>query len=219
MEIPFNRVTTVGREWEYTRSVVESGQIGGGGAFTRRCEELLEQVLGAPRVLLTTSGTHALELAAMLLDIQDGDEVILPSFTFVSTANAFKLAGARLVFADIRPDTLNIDPADVARKATARTRCIVPVHYAGVGCDLDELRTVGGQSGARVVEDNAHGLMGAFCGRPLGVHGWLAVQSFCQGRRKIRPPWRRKTRPSGGGSEFLNAASRGELQEVGSAAC
>ena len=139
MEIPFNQVAVVGNEWEYTRSVVESGQIGGGGVFTRRCEELLEHVLGAPRVLLTTSGTHALELAAMLLEPEAVDEVILPSFTFVSTANAFRRAGARLVFADVQPDTLNLDAADVARKMTKRTRCIVPVHYAGVGCELDEL--------------------------------------------------------------------------------
>lgn len=178
MEIPFNRVTVVGNEWEYTRSVVESGQIGGGGVFTKRCEELLEHALGAPRVLLTTSGTHALELAAMLLEPEAVDEVILPSFTFVSTANAFRRAGARLVFADIRPDTLNLDAEDVARKITARTRCIVPVHYAGVGCELDELETLAERSGARIVEDNAHGLFGSFRGRPLGTHGWMATLSF-----------------------------------------
>ena len=178
MQIPFNRVTVVGNEWEYARSVVESGQIGGGGAFTRRCEELLEHALDVPRVLLTTSGTHALELAAMLLAPEPADEVILPSFTFVSTANAFSRAGARLVFADIRPDTLNLDPADVARKMTRRTRCIVPMHYAGVGCDLDELGTLAEQSGARIVEDNAHGLFGSFRGRPLGAHGWMATLSF-----------------------------------------
>ena len=178
MEIPFNRVTVVGNEWECTRSVVESGQIGGGGVFTRRCEELLEHELGAPRVLLTTSGTHALELAAMLLEPEAVDEVILPSFTFVSTANAFKLAGARLVFADIRPDTLNLDAADVARKMTKRTRCIVPVHYAGVGCELDELGRLAELGGARIVEDNAHGLFGSFRGRPLGTHGWTATLSF-----------------------------------------
>ena len=178
MEIPFNQVAVVGNEWEYTRSVVESGQIGGGGVFTRRCEELLEHVLGAPRVLLTTSGTHALELAAMLLEPEAVDEVILPSFTFVSTANAFRRAGARLVFADVQPDTLNLDAADVARKMTERTRCIVPVHYAGVGCELDELSELAEQSGARIIEDNAHGLLGSFKGRPLGTHGWMATLSF-----------------------------------------
>ena len=178
MKIPFNRVTVVGDEWEYTRQVLESGQVGGGGEFTRRCEVILEEVLGAPRVLLTTSGTHALELAAMLLDLRPGDEVILPSFTFVSTANAFKLAGAELVFADVCGDTLNIDPADVSRKVTSRTRCIVPVHYAGVGCDLDRLRSVAQDAQAEIIEDNAHGLMGMFDGRPLGTHGWLGVQSF-----------------------------------------
>ena len=178
MEIPFNRVTVVGNEWEYIRGVVESGQIGGGGVFTRRCEELLERELGAPRVLLTTSGTHALELAAMLLEPEAVDEVILPSFTFVSTANAFRLAGARLVFADIRPDTLNLDAADVARKMTNRTRCIVPVHYAGVGCELDELSRLVEPCGARIIEDNAHGLFGSFRGRPLGTHGWTATLSF-----------------------------------------
>ncbi len=178
MVIPFNRVSSTGKEWEYTRSVVESGQIGGGGVFTERCEHLLEQILGAPRVLLTTSGTHALELAAMLLELQPGDEVVVPSFTFVSTANAFKLAGGTLVFADVRPDTLNLDPADVAHKVTSRTRCIVPVHYAGVGCDLAQLSDLAADRNIRLVEDNAHGLMGSFEGRPLGTHGWLAIQSF-----------------------------------------
>lgn len=178
MPIPFNQVTALGDEWAYTRSVVETGQVGGGGVFTRRCEALLEEVLGAPRVLLTTSGTHALELAAMLLDTQPGDEVIVPSFTFVSTANAFKLTGATIVFADIRPDTLNIDPDDVATKITPRTRCIVPVHYAGVGCDMDDLRSLAAKPGIRIIEDNAHGLMGSYRGRLLGTHGWLAAQSF-----------------------------------------
>ena len=178
MAIPFNQVTALGEEWTYTRSVVESGQVGGGGEFTQRCEALLERILGAPRVLLTTSGTHALELAAMLLDTRPGDEVIVPSFAFVSTANAFKLTGASLVFADIGPDTLNLDPDDVAHKVTSRTRCIVPVHYAGVGCEMDELQRLTEGTGIRVVEDNAHGLMGTYRGRQLGTLGWLGIQSF-----------------------------------------
>ena len=140
MEIPFNRVAVVGNEWEYTRSVVESGQIGGGGGFTRRCEELLEHELGAPRVLLTTSGTHALELAAMLLEPEAVDEVILPSFTFVSTANAFRLAGARLVFADIRPR----HPQPRCRRCGAEDDQANTLHctgaLSGVGCGYCQVK-------------------------------------------------------------------------------
>ena len=183
--IPFNCVTAVGDEWDYVRSVVQSGQVGGGGVFTRRCEGLLEKVLGSPKVLLTTSGTHALELAAMLLDVRTGDEVILPSFTFVSTASAFMRAGATVVFADVRPDTLNLDGADVARKLTARTRCIVPVHYAGVACDMDELTELADGCGARVVEDNAHGLFGTSRGRPLGVFAKYVVHPEHSGKNGV----------------------------------
>jgi dTDP-4-amino-4,6-dideoxygalactose transaminase len=131
--IPFNRPTFAGNELAYVREAVEGGHISGDGPFTRRCEALLEQELGAPRVLLTTSCTHALELAAMLLDVGAGDEVVVPSFTFVSGANAFALRGARIVFADVRPDTLNLDEEQLGGLVNERTRAVVPTHYAGVG--------------------------------------------------------------------------------------
>jgi dTDP-4-amino-4,6-dideoxygalactose transaminase len=139
---------------------------------------MLERLLGVPRVLLTPSGTHALELIALLLDIRPGDEVIIPSFTFVSTANAFVLRGARPVFADIRPDTLNLDEAQLERLITPRTRAIVAVHYAGVGCEMDAILEIAARHGIAVVEDNAHGLFGTYKGRYLGTFGSLAALSF-----------------------------------------
>jgi dTDP-4-amino-4,6-dideoxygalactose transaminase len=138
----------------------------------------LEQLLGVPRVLLTTSCTHALELAALLLDIQPGDEVICPAFTFVSTINAFVLRGARPVFVDVRPDTLNLDETQLEARITPRTRLILPVHYAGVGCEMDAILEIAERHGLPVVEDNAHGLFGKYRGHPLGAFGALAAQSF-----------------------------------------
>jgi dTDP-4-amino-4,6-dideoxygalactose transaminase len=139
---------------------------------------LLEQILGVPKALVTTSCTHALEMAALLLDVQPGDEVIVPSFTFVSTANAFALRGARIVFADIRPDTLNLDETKLEPLITPRTKVIVPVHYAGVGCEMDAICDVARRYKIVVVEDNAHGLFGKYQGRWLGTFGSLATQSF-----------------------------------------
>jgi dTDP-4-amino-4,6-dideoxygalactose transaminase len=176
--IPFNRATLVGGELELIREAVESGHISGDGPFTRRCEELLVELVGCERALLTTSCTHALELAALLLEVGPGDEVIVPSFTFVSTAAAFALRGATPVFADVRPDTLNLDERALESLVTERTRAIVPVHYAGVGCELDAIDEVAAGAGAVVVEDNAHGLPGSYRGRPLGSLGALATQSF-----------------------------------------
>jgi dTDP-4-amino-4,6-dideoxygalactose transaminase len=176
--IPFNKPTLTGREFRYITEALESGQISGDGVFTRRCHALLQEVLGARKVLLTTSCTHALEMCALLLDVQQGDEVILPSFTFVSTVNAFVLRGARPVFSDITADTLNIDPAHVERLVSPRTRAIVPVHYAGIGCEMDALLATARRHGIEVVEDNAHGLFGKYRGRPLGTIGGLGVQSF-----------------------------------------
>lgn len=176
--IPFNRVALTGNELVYIQQVVEQGQIAGNGSFTRRCEAVLEQVLGCPRALLTTSCTHALEMAAMLLDLAPGDEVVVPTFTFVSTANAFVLHGARPVFADIRPDTLNIDEAQLPSLVTPRTRAVVPVHYAGVGCEMDAIGEIARAHSLAVVEDNAHGLFGTYRGRPLGTFGATATQSF-----------------------------------------
>jgi dTDP-4-amino-4,6-dideoxygalactose transaminase len=183
--IPFNRPTFAGNELAYVREAVEGGHISGDGPFTRRCEALLEQELGVPRVLLTTSCTHALELAAILLDVGEGDEVVVPSFTFVSGANAFALRGARVVFADVRPDTLNLDERQLGELVSERTRAIVPTHYAGVGCELDAIVAAAGRVGAAVVEDNAHGLFGRYRGRPLGTFGALAAQSFHETKNVI----------------------------------
>jgi len=176
--IPFNKPALTGNETAYITQAVASGQISGDGSFTHRCHSLLEAELGVRKALLTTSCTHALEMAALLLDLQPGDEVILPSFTFVSTANAFALRGARPVFADIRPDTLNINESRLERLITPRTRVICVVHYAGVGCEMDQILEIAARHGLPVVEDNAHGLFGAYRGRPLGSLGRLATQSF-----------------------------------------
>ena len=178
LRIPFNRASLLGHELDFVAQSVENGHISGDGPFTRRCESLLEEQLGVPRALLTTSCTHALELAALLLDIGPSDEVVVPAFTFVSGANAFALRGAKLVFADVRQDTLNLDERQVDELVTERTRAIVPTHYAGVGCELDAIGAVAARVGAAVVEDNAHGLFGTYRGRPLGTFGALAAQSF-----------------------------------------
>lgn len=176
--IPFNRPAMVGNELRYIADAVARGHTSGDGYFTLRCQALLEAELDAPKVLLTTSCTHALEMAALLLDVRPGDEVILPSFTFVSTANAFALRGARLVFGDVRPDTLNLDEAQLPRLVSPRTKAIVVVHYAGVGCEMDAIMDVASRQRIAVIEDNAHGLFGRYRGRPLGTFGAFATQSF-----------------------------------------
>jgi len=176
--IPFNRAAAIGREYEYMAQAVANGHISGDGPFTKRCEAFLERELGAQKALLTTSCTHALEMAALLLDFKAGEEVILPAYTFVSTVNAFVLRGARPVFADIRPDTLNLDEKLLERHVSPRTRAIVVVHYAGVGCEMDSIMEISARSGLAVVEDNAHGLFGRFRGRRLGSFGCFATQSF-----------------------------------------
>jgi len=176
--IPFNRPTLVGGEMEAVGAAIASGHIAGDGPFTRRCGEILETSVGCARALLTTSCTHALEMAALLLNLKPGDEVIIPAFTFVSTVNAFVLRGVTPVFADVQPGTLNIDPVHVEYLITARTRAVVVVHYAGVACDMDAIMRVANKAGIAVVEDNAHGLFGTFRGRQLGTFGVLATQSF-----------------------------------------
>ena len=176
--IPFNRPSLVGREHDYMRQAIEQGHLSGDGAFTKQCHALLEQTTGAPKALLTTSCTHALDMAALLLDIQPGDEVIMPSFTFVSTVNAFALRGAQPIFADIRPDTLNLDESRLEALVTPRAKAIVPVHYAGVGCEMDAIAKVADHFNLAVVEDNAHGLFGKYKDRYLGSFGCLATQSF-----------------------------------------
>jgi dTDP-4-amino-4,6-dideoxygalactose transaminase len=178
INIPFNRPSFVGNELAYIGQAIERWQISGDGYFTKQCHQLLELEIGVRKVLLTTSCTHALEMAAILLDIQPGDEVIVPSFTFVSTVNAFVLRGAKPVFIDIRPDTLNLDEAKLERLITPRTRAVVPVHYAGVGCEMDAVMDIASRHNVPVVEDNAHGLFGKYKGRPLGTFGCLATQSF-----------------------------------------
>jgi dTDP-4-amino-4,6-dideoxygalactose transaminase len=175
---PFNRSSLQGRELEYIFESVKNGQIAGDQSFSRRCQALLEAKTGCHRALVTTSCTHALEMAALLLEVGPGDEVILPSFTFVSTANAFVLRGATPVFADIRPDTLNLDETRLESLITERTRAIVPVHYGGIGCEMDAILALAARHGIAVVEDNAHGLFGKYRGRWLGTFGCLATQSF-----------------------------------------
>jgi len=176
--IVFSRVTLAGPESEYVSQALANHFIAGDGPFTERCHRLLENSLGVRRALLTTSCTHALEMAALLLDVGPEDEVIVPSFTFVSTANAFALRGARMVFADIRPDTLNLDENQLERLITPRTKVIVPVHYAGVGCEMDAIGAVAAKHGIAIVEDNAHGLFAKYRGRWLGTFGAMAAQSF-----------------------------------------
>ncbi len=176
--IPFNRPVVVGKEFDYMQQAIANMHISGDGVFTRQCQAFLEQELGIAKALLTASCTDALEMAALLLDIQPGDEVIVPSFTFVSTINAFVLRGARPVFADIRPDTLNLDENQLERLITARTKAIAVVHYAGVACEMDAILDVTARHNLPVVEDNAHGLFGKYRGKYLGTLGCLATQSF-----------------------------------------
>jgi dTDP-4-amino-4,6-dideoxygalactose transaminase len=177
-KIPFNRPSFEGNEQQYITQAIHQKHISGDGVFTRRCQELLESDLGVQKALLTTSCTDALELSALLLNLQPGDEVIIPSFTFVSTANAFALRGAKIRFADIRPDTLNMDENHVERLLSERTRAIVPVHYAGVACEMEALCDLADQAGAVIIEDNAHGLYGKHNGQWLGTFGAMATQSF-----------------------------------------
>ena len=176
--IPFNRPCLTGNELIYVAECIRRGHLAGDGHFTRKCRQFLEQELGVPSVLLVTSCTHALEMAALLLDIQPGDEVIVPAFAFVSTVNAFVLRGAKPVFVDIRRDTLNLDESKLARSITPRTKAVVPLHYAGVGCEMDKIMEIARSAKVAVVEDNAHGLFGGYRGKTLGTFGCLATQSF-----------------------------------------
>ena len=177
-DIPFNKPCLAGNELRYIAEAIAAGHSAGDGQFTRRCHHWLEQELGVGKALLTTSCTHALEMAAILLNVRPGDEVIVPAFTFVSTVNAFVLRGATPVFVDIRPDTLNLDETLIESHITPRTRAILAVHYAGVGCEMDAIAGIAARHGLTVVEDNAHGLFGKYRGRLLGTIGALATQSF-----------------------------------------
>jgi len=178
LRVDFNRPVIVGHEMEYMAEAVANAHISGDGPFTKKCHALLQEALGIPKALLTTSCTHALEMAAILLDIKDGDEVIVPDFTFVSTVNAFVLRGARPIFLDIRPDTLNVDESKLEAAITPRTKAVLPVHYAGVGCEMGAIMDVAQRHNVAVVEDNAHGLFGKYKGQFLGTFGVMATQSF-----------------------------------------
>jgi len=178
MKIPFNKPFMTGRETDYILAAHQAGHLSGNGPFSKRCHHWLEEHTGCDKALLAHSCTAALEMAAILLDLKAGDEVIMPSYTFVSTANAFVLRGAAPVFVDIRPDTLNIDETKIEAAITAKTRAIVVVHYAGVACDMDTIMQIADRHGLVVVEDAAQGVMSSYKGRPLGSIGHLGAYSF-----------------------------------------
>ena len=178
MTVPFNKPYMTGKELWYISQAHASGHLAGDGQFTKKCSAWLEQRTGSQKALLTHSCTAALEMAAILADIQPGDEVIMPSYTFVSTANAFVLRGATPVFVDIRPDTLNIDETKIEAAITPRTKAIAPVHYAGVGCEMDTIMDIARRHNLLVIEDAAQGIMSTYKGRPLGSIGHMAALSF-----------------------------------------
>ena len=183
--IPFNRPFIVGKELYYIAQAVQGGHLAGDGAFTKKCNEWMEQKFGADKVMLTHSGTAALDICAILCDIGPRDEVIMPSFTFVSTANAFALRGARIRFVDIRPDTLNIDENLIEAAVNENTRVIVPVHYAGVGCEMDMIMEIAQRHNLVVVEDAAQGVNATYKGRYLGTIGHLGAYSFHETKNVI----------------------------------
>jgi dTDP-4-amino-4,6-dideoxygalactose transaminase len=201
--IPFNRPALAGGEIVAMEDAVARGRLSGDGFYTRRCQARLAEILGGGQVLLTTSCTDALELAALLLDIQPGDEVVIPTFTFVSTVNAFVLRGARPVFVDVRPDTLNLDEQKLAAALGPRTRGIVPVHYAGIGCEMERILEIAG--GVPVIEDNAHGLFGSWRGQPLGRFGALSTLSFHETKNVFCGE---------GGALVINDPALGERAEI-----
>lgn len=178
MHIRFNIPPVTGRENEYIADVIKSHSICGDGEYTKKCEAILEEMTGAPKVLLTCSCTQALEMAAVMADIRPGDEVIVPSYTFVSTANAFVLQGAKVVFVDVRPDTMNIDENLIEQAITEKTKAIAPVHYAGVGCEMDRIMEIADKYGLKVIEDAAQGVMSSYKGKALGSIGDFGCFSF-----------------------------------------
>jgi dTDP-4-amino-4,6-dideoxygalactose transaminase len=190
MKIDFNRPCLVGNELGYMAEAVRNAHISGDGPFTKKCNSLLEKEVGVVKALLTTNCTHALEMSALLLDLQSGDEVILPSFTFVSTVNAYVLRGVKPVFIDCRSDTLNMDEKQLERLITSRTRAIVPVHYAGVACEMDTILAVATRHTIPVIEDNAHGIFGKYKGKNLGTYGCIILprnQEYHLRRRRSAP--------------------------------
>ena len=204
-KIPFNRPYTTGREIDYIREAIGCSHLSSGGQFSKRCEEWLEHTVGCGRALLTHSCTAALEMAALLAGIEPGDEVVMPSFTFVSTANAFVLRGGVPVFVDISPDTLNIDDRQIEAAMTRRTRAIVPVHYAGVGCEMEPIMALAREHGVLVIEDAAQGLGARYRGIPLGRFGDLAATSFHETKNVMAGE---------GGALFINNPSHVERAEI-----
>lgn len=178
MKIGFNKPPYTGNEKKYVLESMKNNKISGDGEFTKKCQKWFEEKLQCKKVLLTTSCTHALEMAAILFDIKEGDEVIMPSYTFVSTANAFVLRGAKIVFVDIRPDTMNIDETKIEEAITSKTKVIVPVHYAGVACEMDTIMDIATRYNLFVVEDAAQGMMSKYKGKALGTIGHLGTFSF-----------------------------------------
>ncbi|MBQ9994508.1 MAG: dTDP-4-amino-4,6-dideoxygalactose transaminase [Clostridia bacterium] len=176
--IPFNRPPYIGKESEYIAEAIAGRKLSGDGPFTKRCNAWLEQATGTSKALLTTSCTHALEMAAILCDVKPGDEVIMPSYTFVSTADAFVMRGAKIIFVDVRPDTMNIDESIIEDAVTERTKVIVPVHYAGVSCEMDTIMDIAKRHGLMVIEDAAQGVMASYKGKPLGSIGDFGCFSF-----------------------------------------
>lgn len=176
--IDFNRPAFTGKEFEYIQDAVNRGMLCGDGIYTKKCSAWMEERFHVGHVMLTTSCTHALEMAAFLADIQPGDEVIMPSYTFVSTADAFVLRGAKIVFVDIRPDTMNIDETLIEDAITEKTKAIVPVHYAGVACEMDTIMDIAKRHNLKVVEDAAQGVLASYKGKALGTIGDFGAYSF-----------------------------------------
>ncbi|PIJ50771.1 dTDP-4-amino-4,6-dideoxygalactose transaminase [Erwinia sp. OLTSP20] len=204
--IPFNAPPCVGSESKYIQIALSSGKLSGDGDFSRRCQQWLEQRLGCPKVLLTPSCTASLEMAAMLLELQPGDEVIMPSFTFVSTANAFVLRGATVVFVDVREDTLNLDENKIEAAISDKTKAIVVVHYAGVSCDMDAIMALAARYRLSVVEDAAQGMMSSWKGRALGTIGHIGCFSFHETKNY--------TAGGEGGATLINDRSLIERAEI-----
>jgi len=185
--IDFNVPPFVGKEMEYIKDAVSKHKICGDGEYTKKCNAWIEEKTGTRKALLTTSCTHATEMAALLSDIQEGDEVIMPSYTFVSTADAFVLRGAKAVFIDIRPDTMNIDETLIEAAITEKTKAIVPVHYAGVGCEMDAILDIAKKHNLIVIEDAAQGMMATYKGKMLGTIGDFGTYSFHETKSPIVP--------------------------------
>ncbi|ROR04623.1 dTDP-4-amino-4,6-dideoxygalactose transaminase [Erwinia sp. JUb26] len=204
--IPFNAPPVVGTELEYMQSAMGSGKLCGDGGFTRRCQQWMEQRFGSRKVLLTPSCTASLEMAAILINIQPGDEVIMPSYTFVSTANAFVLRGATIVFIDVRPDTMNLDETLIEAAITERTKAIVPVHYAGVACEMDTIMALAKKHKLWVIEDAAQGVMSTYKGRALGTIGHIGCFSFHETKNY--------TAGGEGGATLINDAALVERAEI-----